>query len=73
MTQPCHIDKTSSHFLQTKQSVGKVKYRTYSYTFLTNAYLGVKNNGLSVRRASKQFNVPITTLRDRVLGKIDAE
>ena len=59
--------------METKHSVAKVKYRTYSHTSLTNAYLGVKNNGLSVRLASKQFNVPITTLRDRVLGKIDAE
>jgi hypothetical protein len=31
------------------------------------------DNGLSVRRASKQFNVPITTLRHRELGNIDTE
>ena len=68
-----HIKKKRSHFLQTKHSVGKVTYRTYSHTSLTNAYLGVQDNGLSVRRASKECNVPITTIRDRVLDKIDAE
>ena len=33
----------------------------------------MKNEGVPVRRAAKLFNVPITTLRDRVAGRIDPE
>ena len=40
---------------------------------LTNAYKSVKEERLSVLKASKIFRVPENTLRDRVLGKIDPE
>ncbi|CAC5426022.1 unnamed protein product [Mytilus coruscus] len=50
----------------------KQKYRQYSPTSLTNAYTIVKD-GMSVRGASRQYNVPMQTLRDRILGKIDPE
>ena len=49
------------------------KYRLYSPTSLTNAYLAVRDDNVSVRRGSKQFDVPMQTLRDRVLGKVDPE
>lgn len=49
------------------------KYRLYSPTSLTNAYLAVLNDGLSQRRAAVQFNIPRQTLRDRLTGKIDPE
>jgi hypothetical protein len=49
------------------------KYRCYSPTSLTNAYKAVRDNNMSVRRASFQFNVPMQTLRDRVIGKVDIE
>ena len=49
------------------------KYRSYSPTSLTNAYLAVRNDGMSVRKAAKQFSIPRQTLRDRVKGKIDPD
>lgn len=50
-----------------------MKYRCYSPTALTSAYKAVKEEKFSVRRASIQYGVPMQTLRDRVLGKIDPE
>ena len=49
------------------------KYRNYNEGALVSAYKLVKNEGVPVRRAAKLFNVPITTLRDRVAGRIDPE
>lgn len=49
------------------------KYRLYSPTAVTNAYLSIKNDHKSVIRVARQFNVPITTLRDRILGNVDPE
>ncbi|XP_061186996.1 uncharacterized protein LOC133195149 [Saccostrea echinata] len=40
---------------------------------MTNAYQMVKEKKMSVRKASKIFRVPDTTLRDRVLLKVDPE
>ena len=48
----------------------KKKYRCYSPTALINAYKAVKEQNLSVRRASIQYAIPMQTLRDRVCGKI---
>ncbi|XP_053381188.1 uncharacterized protein LOC128549074 [Mercenaria mercenaria] len=49
------------------------KYRLYSPSALTSAYRCVKEDGLSVLKASRMYSVPENTLRDRVLGKIDPE
>ena len=40
---------------------------------MTNAYLAVKDKNMSVRRAAQQYSVPETTLRQRVLGRVDPE
>ena len=40
---------------------------------MTNAYLSVKHTGLSVKRAATQYRVPVITVRDKILGEIDAE
>ena len=60
-------------FFQVKPLPARVKYRTYSPTTLTNAYLAVKEGGSSVRKASKQFCIPMQTLRDRTSGRIDPD
>lgn len=49
------------------------KYRLYSPSTLTNAYRMVKENQMSVKKASNIFQVPDTTLRDRVHQKVDPE
>ena len=33
----------------------------------------VKNNNMSVRKAARQYSVPRQTLRNRAIGKIDAD
>jgi hypothetical protein len=50
-----------------------VKYRLYSPTAMTYAYMAVKNHNMSVRKAARQFSVPRQTLKDRTIGKIDAD
>ena len=37
---------------------------------MTQAYQSVLRDGLSIRRAAEEFNVPRTTLADRVSGKV---
>ena len=59
---PARLHKTNS-----------VKYRLYSPTFMTNAYMAVKNHNMSVRKAARQISVPKQTLRDSTIGKIDAD
>ena len=51
----------------------KSKYRLYSPTSLHNAYTCVQKNGMAVKKAARLHGVPVQTLRDRVLGKIDPE
>ena len=47
------------------------KYRNYTAESLLKALDNVKNKGMSVKKAARSFGVPVTTLRDRVLGYID--
>ena len=49
------------------------KPKTYSPSALTNAYLAVKDDGMTVKRVAREFSVPTQTLRDRVLGKVDID
>lgn len=40
---------------------------------MTNAYNAVKYQGMSLRGAATAFNVPESTLRDRVHGRVSLE
>ncbi|KAH3885873.1 hypothetical protein DPMN_009871 [Dreissena polymorpha] len=40
---------------------------------LTEAYQAVLEDGISVEKAAKMFAVPITTLKDRVMGRVDID
>lgn len=57
------------------QSVPSVRgpYRNYDTEDLTEAYKSVLEEGIPVERAAKRYNVPITTLKDRVRGKVDID
>ena len=55
------------------KAMQNIKYRLYSPSLITNAYLAVKDKNMSVRRAAQQYSVPETTLRQRVLGRVDPE
>ena len=48
-------------------------YKSYDPQNLTDAYTAVLEDGLPVERAAKRYDVPITTLKDRVRGRIDVE
>jgi hypothetical protein len=50
--------------------VKRDSYHQYDHTALDNAYLAVKDDGMSVHETAKRFQVPLTTLRDRVDGRI---
>jgi hypothetical protein len=50
--------------------VKRDSYHQYDHTALDNAYLDVKDDGTSVHGTAKRFHVPLTTLRDRVDGRI---
>ncbi|XP_045188616.2 uncharacterized protein LOC123546428 [Mercenaria mercenaria] len=59
--------------MRQKQVNPASKYRMYSPTAMTNAYQAVREMRLPVKTAARQYGVPQTTLRDRVLGRIDPE
>jgi hypothetical protein len=50
--------------------VKRDSYHQYDHTALDNAYLAVKDDGMSVHETAKRFQIPLTTLRDRVDGRI---
>lgn len=49
------------------------KRKLYSPDALQAAYKAVKDSSISVNAAAKQYGVPLTTLRDRVDGRISIE
>ena len=46
-------------------------YRNYSHYNLSEAYKAVKEGRMSTTKAAKIFNIPASTLRDRIVGKYD--
>ena len=51
----------------------KDKYRVYSPTSMTNAYIAVKDRKMAVNRAAVTYGVPESTLRYRVQGRVNPE
>lgn len=49
------------------------KHKGYSPSALTNAYKLVKETGIPIKTAARQYGVPHNTLRDRVKGRVDSE
>ena len=58
------------YVLQVNRVDPKHQYRVYSPPSLTNAYVAVTENNMTVRGAARQYNIPLTTLRDRVDGRV---
>ncbi|XP_060566679.1 uncharacterized protein LOC132725560 [Ruditapes philippinarum] len=52
------------------QTYVRGKYRSYSANDLQEAYNIVMQQGLPVERVAKRYNIPITTLKDRVKGRV---
>ena len=48
-----------------------MKYRPYDASRLLQAYENVIKEKIPVKRAARLFSVPLTTLKDRVDGRID--
>ncbi|KAF6779115.1 hypothetical protein AHF37_01448 [Paragonimus kellicotti] len=51
----------------------KTRRRRWTQRDMTNAYNAVKYQGMSLRGAATAFNVPESTLRDRVHGRVSLE
>jgi len=49
------------------------KHKGYSPSALTNAYKLVKETGIPIKTAARQYGVPHNTLRDRVKGRVNPE
>uniref|UniRef100_A0A1X7SR74 HTH psq-type domain-containing protein n=1 Tax=Amphimedon queenslandica TaxID=400682 RepID=A0A1X7SR74_AMPQE len=46
------------------------KYKSWTDSNLYKAYLAVQKDGVSVRRAAEMYNVPKSTLHDRISGRV---
>ena len=44
--------------------------KVYAYYALTNAYIQCVENKMPMRKAAKLYNIPHTTLRDRLSGRV---
>ncbi|XP_062566908.1 uncharacterized protein LOC134229216 [Saccostrea cucullata] len=62
-----------NRFDTVQASLKRKKYRSYSPTQLTNAYIDVVENKFSVYKASRKYSIPEQTLRDRVNGNVKIE
>ncbi|XP_046560004.1 MFS-type transporter clz9-like [Haliotis rubra] len=52
-------------------SAEKTKYRGYPDENITEAYSAVLKDGMAIRKAARLFGIPVSTLHDRLSGKID--
>ncbi|CAC5411721.1 unnamed protein product [Mytilus coruscus] len=66
------VKRKESDVLKQKpnKAMDRSTLRQYSPTKLQNAYQAIKDRGMAVHRASVVYSVPLTTLRDRVDGRI---
>ncbi|CAH8518540.1 unnamed protein product [Heterobilharzia americana] len=64
-----NFDSVSGRSLQRP----KTRRRRWTQRDMTNAYNAVKYQGMSLRGAATAFNVPESTLRDRVHGRVSLE
>ncbi|KAH3694478.1 hypothetical protein DPMN_081918 [Dreissena polymorpha] len=49
------------------------KHKGYSQSALTNANKLVKETGIPIKTAARQYGVPHNTFRDRIKGRVDPE
>jgi ABC-type uncharacterized transport system ATPase subunit len=49
------------------------QYRSYDVERSTDAYIAVKENAMSIRKASVLYGAPKTTLIDRLSGKVHVD
>ena len=45
-------------------------HKVYAHDALTNAYIQCEENKMQVRKAAKLYNIPHTTLRDRLSSRV---
>ena len=68
-TQQSFVNPPPSSYTTTVASLRPQSYKQYSQEVMTRAIKAV-NEGMSVRRAALEYNVPKTTLNDRIQGKV---
>ena len=67
LSLPVFLGKTSTNSAPEQNSEPK---KVYAHDTLTNAYIQCVENKIPVRKAAKPYNVPHTTLRDRLSGRV---
>ncbi|KAJ8301133.1 hypothetical protein KUTeg_020120 [Tegillarca granosa] len=67
------MQRLTTSYLQNFAHNIKREYRAYSPSKLNNAYISVIENNTPAYRAARQFGVPLTTLRDRVDGRVSID
>ena len=64
---PVFLGKTSANSAPEQNSEPQ---KVYAHDALTNAYIQCVENKLPVRKFAKLYNIPQTTLRDRLYGRV---
>lgn len=70
LAQRVYSSKSSDYPDLRMSSVRPLTYKPWSPQQMSRAYSAVINEGLSVRRSAVEYNVPRSTLGDRVSGNI---
>jgi len=60
-------------FFSPQNHVKRGRYRRYDVDDMTGAFKAVQEEDCPIERAAKRFGVPITTLKDRVKGRISID
>ena len=61
------MGKTSTNYAPEQNSE---PHKVYAHDALTNAYIQCVENKMPVKKAAKLYNIPHTTLRDRLSGRV---
>ena len=67
--KPDHQHYQHSCIVTMTKSCRPSQYKSWSEETMEKAYTSVLNNGMSVRKAAEVYNVPKSTLGDRVSGR----
>ena len=67
---PDFYDKTSTNSAPEQNSEPE---KVYAHDALTNAYFQCVENKLPVRKAAKLYNIPHTTLKDMLSGRVNID
>ncbi|KAJ8953396.1 hypothetical protein NQ318_023513, partial [Aromia moschata] len=65
----CHLKKSNRQFMQVKNKLQKRRFYQYTEDQLQRALFEIREKNMSINKASKEFNVPKTSIIDRMKGR----